>query len=173
MSIFQLFSWALPKFPYMNRFLAPWLSELFCVFCPSSIEFVSVWLLYLCVFSKISSIGRASHCCLPFPLLFPHFSSLYIFIYFNFSDGHCQCSYILLYFLLLSFCPFSFDSVSFIFSKISSRWRRGVEKVGEKVESVSQLSHFSSAWHFSSPPRLPNTCQLWKNKRLLRNILFW
>ena len=48
-------------------------------------------------------------------------------------------------FLLLCFCPFSFDSVSFIFSKISSRWRKGVEKVGEKVESVSQLSHFSSA----------------------------
>ena len=30
---------------------------------------------------------------------------------------------------ILCFCPFSFESLSFIFSKISSRWRKGREKV--------------------------------------------
>ena len=64
-----------------------------------------------------------------FYLTFPH----YVFMYFNFSDGHCRCSYISADFLLLCFCPFSFESVSFIFSKISSRWRKG----GERLPVVS------------------------------------
>ena len=116
-------------FPYLNRFSAP-----SCVFCPSSIEFVSVLLLYLCVFSKISSIGRASHCCLPFPLLFPHFSSLYIFIYFNFSDGHCQCfhrfsSFVFLP-VLIWLCVFHLFEDQF---KVEKRWRKG----GERLPVVS------------------------------------
>ena len=34
---------------------------------------------------------------------------------------------------VLCFCPFSFESLSFIFSKISSRWRKG----GERLPVVS------------------------------------
>ena len=146
-------------FPYLNRFSAP-----SCVFCPSSIEFVSVCLLRLCVFSKISSIGRASPCCLPFPLLFPHFSSLYIFTYFNFSEGHCQCSYICTDFLLLCFCPVSFEYVSFTFSKISSRWRKSGYKVEKRWRASPSCLTFPPPDTFPHPRGFPTPANSGKTK---------
>ena len=76
---------------------------------------------FVFLFQPVSPVANIS--------LYISVSCFTIFIFFNFSAGHYRCSYISTDFLLLCFCLFSFESVSFIFSKISSRWRKGGEKV--------------------------------------------
>ena len=126
----------------MNRFSAP-----SCVFCPSSIEFVSVCLLCLCVFSKISSIGRASPCCLPFPLFFPHFSSLYIYIFQLFRWA------LPMFPQIFFFCVFARSHLTLCLSSFR-RSVQGGEKVGKKVEKRWRAS--PSCLTFPPPDTFPH-----------------
>ena len=104
-------------------------------FCPSSIEFVSVCLLCLCIFSRISSRGKASPCCLPFPLFFPHFSSLYIYIFQLFRWAlpmflYCHRFSSFVFLPVLIHCVFHLFEDQF---KVEKRWRKG----GERLPVVS------------------------------------